>query len=84
MPTWLQGETAETFTNLLITRFFSLCPSLIDDYITVCQRNIGVIIDAGVDTEHAHFFNINPDYLVELDIIHCQGIMAGTGLTEVY
>jgi len=84
MPTWLQGEAAETFTDLLITRLFSLCPSLIDDYMIMCQRNIGVIIDAGVDTEHAHFFNINPDHLIELDDIHCQGTMGSTGATEFY
>lgn len=84
MPTWLQGESAEIFTDLLITRLFSFCPSLIDDYMVVCQRNIGVIVDTGVDTEHAHFFNINQDYLIELPNIHCQGIMAGTGATEIY
>ena len=84
MPTWLQGERAEIFTDLLITRLFSLCPSLIDDYMIVCQRNIGVIVDTGIDTEHAHFFNINPDHLVELDDIHCQGTMASTGATEIY
>jgi hypothetical protein len=84
MPTWLQGERAEIFTDLLITRLFSFCSSLIDDYMIVCQRNIGVIVDTGVDTEHAHFFNINSDYLVELDNIHCQGTMASTGATEIY
>lgn len=84
MPTWLQGERAEIFTDLLITRLFSFCPSLIDDYMIVCQRNIGVIVDTGVDTEHAHFFNIDSDYLIELDDIHCQGTMASTGATEIY
>jgi len=84
MPTWLGGEVAETFTDLLITRLFSFCPSLIDDYSIVCRRNIGVIQDAGIDTEHAHFFNIDPDRLVELDKIHCQGVMASTGATEIY
>ena len=84
MPTWLAGEKAEIFTDLLITRLFSFCPSLIDDYSIVCRRNIGVIQDAGVDTEHAHFFNIEPEKLVELDKIHCQGVMASTGATEIY
>jgi hypothetical protein len=84
IPTWLQSEHAEIFTDLLITRLFSFCPSLIDDYMVVCQRNIGVIVDTGIDTEHAHFFNINSDYLVELDNIHCQGTMASTGATEIY
>ena len=83
-PTWLKGEAAEIFTDLLITRLFSFCPSLIDDYMIVCQRNMGVIVDTGVDTEHAHFFNIDSNRLIELDTIHCQGIMAGTGLTEIY
>jgi len=84
MPTWITSKTAETFTDLLITRLFSFCPSLIDDYSIVCRRNIGVIQDAGVDTEHAHFFNIEPEKLVELDKIHCQGAMASTGATEIY
>jgi hypothetical protein len=84
MPTWLSGERAETFTDLLITRLFSFCPSLIDDYMIMCRRNIGVINDAGVDTEHAHFFNMKPELLVELDQIHCQGVMASTGATEFY
>ena len=84
MPTWLAGEAAEIFTDLLITRLFSFCPSLIDDYSIVCRRNIGVIRDAGVDTEHAHFFNIESEKLVELDKIHCQGVMASTGATEIY
>lgn len=84
MPTWLGGEISETFTDLLITRLFSFCPSLIDDYSTVCRRNVGVIRDVGVDTEHAHFFNIDPDQIIELDEIHCQGVMASTGAIEIY
>ena len=84
MPTWLSGERAEIFTDLLITRLFSFCPSLIDDYMIMCRRNIGVINDAGVDTEHAHFFNMKPELLIELDQIHCQGVMASTGATEFY
>jgi hypothetical protein len=84
MPTWLSGEKAEIFTDLLITRLFSFCSSLIDDYMVMCRRNIGVINDAGVDTEHAHFFNMKEELLVELDQIHCQGVMASTGTTEFY
>lgn len=84
MPTWIQGEKAEFFTDLLITRLFSFCPSLIDDYMIMCRRNLGVIQDAGVDTEHAHFFNVGQDLLIELDTIHCQGIVATTNTLEVY
>jgi hypothetical protein len=84
MPTWLQGERAEIFTDLLITRLFSFCPSLIDDYFVVCRRNLQVILETGVDTEHAHFFNIDPNKLIELDTIHCRGTVAGTGTLEIY
>jgi hypothetical protein len=84
MPTWLQGERAEVFTDLLITRLFSFCPSLIDDYFVVCRRNLQVVLETGIDTEHAHFFNIDPDKLIELDTIHCRGTVAGTGALEIY
>jgi hypothetical protein len=84
MATWLQGERQETFTDLLITRLFSFCPSLIDDYAVTCRRNIDVIMETGVDTEHAHFFNIDSDKLIELDTIHCRGTVAGTGALEIY
>jgi len=84
IPTWLSGEVSDIFTDLLITRLFSFCPSLIDDYMVVCKRNIDVIRDTGIDSEHAHFFNIEPEKLVELDKIHCQGVMASTGATEFY
>jgi hypothetical protein len=84
MPTWLQGERAEVFTDLLITRLFSFCPSLIDDYSIVCRRNLQVVLETGIDTEHAHFFNIDPNKLIELDTIHCRGTVAGTGTLEIY
>jgi hypothetical protein len=84
MATWIQSERAEVFTNLLITRLFSFCPSLLDDYFIMCKRNINVIMETGVDTEHAHFFNIGQENLIELNIIHCRGIMAGTGALEIY
>jgi hypothetical protein len=84
MPTWMQGERQEIFTHLLITRLFSFCPSLLDDYFITCKRNINVIMETGVDTEHAHFFNIDQEKLIELDIIHCRGIMASTGTLEIY
>ena len=84
MPTWLQSDRAEIFTDLLITRLFSFCPSLLDDYFIMCKRNINVIMETGVDTEHAHFFNVGQDLLIELDTIHCQGIVATTNTLEVY
>ena len=38
----------------------------------------------GIDTEHAHYREINKKYLVEFDNLYCQGTMASTGLVEVY
>lgn len=84
MPTWIADTHKEFATDLLITRMYSFCPSLIDDYIRLCGLNVSLITQTHIDTEHAHFVNINKDLLVELDTIHCQGIMAGTGLTEIY
>ena len=84
MPTWLSDSRKEFAPDLLITRMFSFCPSLIDDYIRICKMNINLVMQTGIDTEHAHFVNMNKDHLLELDTIHCQGIMAGTGPTEIY
>jgi hypothetical protein len=84
IPTWLTDSRKVHATDLLITRMYSLCPSLIDDYMQVLQRNIGSIMQMRVDTEHAHFLNINKDLLVELDTIHCIGTVATTGTTEIY
>ena len=84
MPTWIADSRKEFATDLLITRMYSFCPTLIDNYMNLCSLNVGLITQTHIDTEHAHFVNINKDLLVELDTIHCQGIMAGTGLTEIY
>ena len=84
IPTWLTDSRKVHATDLLITRLFSFCPSLIDDYIQVLHKNISTIMQMRVDTEHAHFLNINKDLLVELDTIHCIGTVATTGTTEIY
>jgi hypothetical protein len=84
MPTWLSDSRKEFATDLLITRMFSFCPTLMEDYMKMCETNISLVLQTRIDTEHAHFVNINKDLLVELDTIHCQGIVAGTGLSEIY
>jgi hypothetical protein len=84
MPTWIADSRKEFATDLLITRMYSFCPTLIDNYMNLCSINVNLIDQIHIDTEHAHFVNINKDLLVELDTIYCQGIMAGTGLTEIY
>ena len=84
MPTWLSDTRKEFATDLLITRMFSFCPTLMDDYMKMCENNIALVLQTMIDTEHAHFVNINKDLLIELDEIHCTGIVAGTGTVENY
>ena len=84
MPTWLTDSRKEFAIDLLITRMFSFCPTLMDDYMKMCENNIALVLQTMIDTEHAHFVNINKDLLVELDEIHCTGIVAGTGTVENY
>ena len=84
IPTWLTDSRKEFATDLLITRMFSFCPTLIEDYKKMCENNIALVLQTVIDTEHAHFVNINKDLLVELDEIHCTGIVAGTGTVENY
>jgi len=84
IPTWITDSRNEFATDLLITRLFSFCPSLIDDYLATLSSNIGIITQTKIDTEHAHFLNINKELLVEIDKIHCQGIVATTKTLEVY
>ena len=82
VPTWM---TDKSFVDhLYITRLFSFCPTLIGDYIQTIVRNISVIAQRHIDTEHAHFHNLNKDLVIEFDTLHCEGIMAGTGAVERY
>ena len=80
IPTWMNPPV---ISDLLITRMFSLCPSLIDTYLSVVGQNIQAI-QQGFDTEHAHFYNIPKQHLVEFDKLHCHGWLAGNGKIEYY
>lgn len=80
IPTWMHQNQ---ISHLFITRMFSMCPSLIDTYLNVIQKNLP-LVDAGFDTEHAHFANIPQEYLVEFDKLHCWGWLAGNGQIEHY
>lgn len=81
IPTWM-GQVHHGATDLLITRMYSMCPSLIDTYLNVIQKNMPLFNE--VDYEHAHFVNIPKEYLVEFDRVYCTGWLAGNGLTESY
>jgi hypothetical protein len=84
IPTWMQDQRKEVVDHLYITRMFSFCPSLLDNYIIALQNIIQSIQQYGLDTEHAHFHAIDKQYVVEFDKLHCQGIMAQNGAIEDY
>ena len=77
IPSWMNSTD-----SLFITRLFSFCPSLVDDYFGVIQKNMPLLNQ--MDTEHAHWVNIPKEYLVEFDKVHCWGWLAGNGQIEHY
>lgn len=85
VPSWLPPQYQRITTDhLYITRLFSFCPSLIDDYIH-CLTDIYQCQEKyNIDTEHSHYKVIDRKYVVEFEKIHCEGIMASTGKTEIY
>lgn len=82
IPTWISDKSITT--HLFITRFYSLCPSLIDDYITTLQKVLNSCIQYGIDFENAHFREVDKRKVVELQKLYCKGIMATTAKVEVY
>lgn len=83
IPTWTQNKQTGA-DHLLITRLWSMCPSLIDVYLSVIAENLKSLSNGVVDTEHAHYCNIPQKYLVEFDKLHCWGWLAGNGQIEHY
>lgn len=85
IPSWLPEEKQkQTTDHLLITRMYSFCPSLLTDYFNVLINSFKDVHQYNIDTEHAHYKNIDKDKLVEMRTIHCEGIMGGTGAIETY
>lgn len=83
IPTWT-NNIMHGADNLLITRMFSFCPSLLDSYLGVLQKNLNLLSNGIVDTEHAHYVNIPKEYLVEFEKLNCWGWLAGNGKIEHY
>jgi hypothetical protein len=84
IPTWMNDKRKEYVDHLYITRMFSFCPSLLDNYIQSLHTVLAAIQEYGLDTEHAHFFAIDKKYVTEFEQLHCQGIMATNGAIENY
>lgn len=85
IPSWMPLEMRNRTTDsLYITRMYSFCPSLVDDYIHSLIDIFQTVSRYNIDTEHAHHKVIDKKYVVEFDQLHCEGIMASTGKTEIY
>jgi hypothetical protein len=85
IPSWMDENKKTNITDhLYITRFYSFCPSLLDDYLSKLQMILDSIIQYNIDTEHSHYLCIDRRYVTEFDTLGVEGIMGGTGLKEIY
>ena len=85
MPSWMDENRKRDITDhLYITRFYSMCPSLLDNYLDRLQSILQNIQQHGIDTEHAHYLCLDRKDVVEFDTIGVEGIMGGTGQREIY
>jgi len=86
MPSWLppQKQLESGCDHLYITRMYSFCISLFDNYLNTLPQIYQRINQHGVDTEHAHYGNIDKSFLVEFENLYCEGVLAGNGQKESY
>ena len=86
MPSWLppQKQLESGCDHLYITRMYSFCVSLFDNYLNTLPQIYQTINQHGVDTEHAHYGNIDKSFSVEFENLYCQGMLAGNGQLEAY
>jgi hypothetical protein len=86
IPSWLppQKQLESGCDHLYITRMYSFCISLFDNYLNSLPQIYQTINYHGVDTEHAHFGNIDHNLITEFETLYCQGVLAGNGQLEAY
>ena len=86
MPSWLppQKQLESGCDHLYITRMYSFCISLFDNYLNTLPAIYQTINQHGVDTEHAHYGNIDHNLITEFEKLYCQGVLAGNGQLEAY
>ena len=86
ISSWLspQKQVESDCSHLYITRMYSFCTSLFDNYLNILPEIYRTINEFGVDTEHAHFGNIDKNLTVEFENLYCEGVLAGNGQTEKY
>ena len=86
IPSWLSPhkQVESDCSHLYITRMYSFCVSLYDNYLNTLPEIYRTVNEFGVDTEHAHFGNTDKNLTVEFENLHCEGVLAGNGQTEKY
>jgi hypothetical protein len=86
IPSWLSPhkQVESDCNHLYITRMYSFCISLFDNYLNTLPEIYRTVNEFGVDTEHAHFGNIDKNLTVEFENLYCEGVLAGNGQTEKY
>jgi len=86
IPSWLPPykQVESDCNHLYITRMYSFCVSLIDNYLHILPEIYRTVNEFGVDTEHAHFGNTDKNLTVEFENLYCEGVLAGNGQTERY
>jgi hypothetical protein len=86
IPSWLPPykQVESDCSHLYITRMYSFCTSLFDNYLNILPEIYRTVNEFGVDTEHAHFGNTDKNLTVEFENLYCEGVLAGNGQTERY
>jgi hypothetical protein len=86
IPSWLSPhkQVESDCNHLYITRMYSFCTSLFDNYLNILPEIYRTVNEFGVDTEHAHFGNTDKNLTVEFENLYCEGVLAGNGQTEKY
>lgn len=85
IPSWMsQDRRSEITEHLYITRLYSFCVSLYEDYVNTLPEIFDSIVKYGIDAEHAHHLCIDKKKIIEFDNLHCQGILAVSGKKEIY
>lgn len=79
---WMDEAIQKEFDSpyILETLLYSWSFSLVDEYLDVLHKNVEYMIRGAIhrfDTEHAHFFNIPKDKLLEFDKLNAGGHVAG-------
>jgi hypothetical protein len=85
IPSWMDSDLKRDIVDhLYITRFYSFCISLYDNYLNILPQILDLILEYGIDFEHAHYKCLNKSKVVEFDKLYCEGIMATTAEREIY